>query len=209
MHTSPTFRQADREAACALIGANPFATLVVNGDDGPVVALAPMVLAEGGAALHGHLARGNPLWGAAENRSVPAVAVFHGANAYVSPGWYASKAEHGRVVPTWNYRAVEARGSLSLLCDAAMMTGVEALTDKMEAGQTSPWRMSDAPADYINRLKGGIVGVRLTIATLTAVDKLSQNKSATDRAGVAAGLSASSRPGDRALAEDMHAQEQT
>lgn len=208
MHPSPAFRSVDRDAAFALIEANPFATLAVNGNEGPMIALAPMLIAEDGAALHGHLSRANPLWLAVQSHPLAGVAVFQGSNAYVSPNWYASKAVHGRVVPTWNYRAVEIRGGLSLLSDDDMMTGIDGLTNFMEGGQPSPWHVADAPDEYVVQLKSGIFGIRISIDQITAVDKLSQNKSAEDKAGVIAGLSASSRADDRAVAEDMRSQEQ-
>jgi len=209
MHPSPVFKVADRETAHALIAANPFAMLAVNGENGPSVALVPMLLSDDGLALKGHLGKANPLWRAAESGPVSATAVFQGGNSYISPGWYPSKAEHGRVVPTWNYRAVEFRGTLSVLSADEMMTDVKHLTRHMEKGQRAPWRVSDAPDDYVVALQRGIVGFRLSIQTLNAVDKLSQNKSVDDRAGVARALAASPRPGDRALADHIHPQEPT
>ncbi|MEO0713738.1 MAG: FMN-binding negative transcriptional regulator [Pseudomonadota bacterium] len=209
MHPSPAFRNTDLPAARALMAAHPFATLCVNGRDGPMVALAPLVLSEDSAALEGHVARANPFWRSLDGGPADAVALFQGPNAYVSPSWYPSKAEHGRVVPTWNYSAVEVRGRLAALDAEETLAGLNRLTDAMEADRPQPWRVVDAPADYVDRLQRGIVGLRLEIGELIAVDKLSQNKDAADHAGVVAGLSASMRVGDRAIANQMKHQERT
>ena len=114
MHPAATFRVAEKAEALAFIAAHPFATLAVNGADGPVTALVPLVIDSSGQDLLGHVARTNPFWQSAQMSERKAVAVFQGADAYVSSSNYPSKADHGRVVPTWNYMAVEIRGDITV-----------------------------------------------------------------------------------------------
>jgi len=110
MHPTLAFRYDDKAEALAFVAEHPFATLAVNGEQGPVTALVPLVIDDRGQYLLGHVARMNPFWKAAQHSGKEAVAVFRGADAYISPSSYASKKEHGRAVPTWNYLAVEIRG---------------------------------------------------------------------------------------------------
>ena len=196
------------ERLLGLVRAHPLAVLAVNGPAGPVIAhipLAPETDGEGRiTALVGHVARANPFWQAAEAEGVCA-AVFSGPDAYVSPAFYPSKAEHGRVVPTWNYLRVEVRGRLSLEPDpAAMRPFLDGPTDAMEAERPAPWAVTDAPEPYIAKLSAAVVGLRLAVQSVEGVWKLSQNKAATpDHAGVIAGLSTSPHPSDRAVAAAM------
>lgn len=199
MHPALAFRGTDSDAR-AVIDAAPLATIAVNGEAGPVMALAPLVWHEDGCTLLGHVSRANPFWHRAEGGPVQAVAVFRRGDAYVSPSVYPSKAEHGRVVPTWNYVAAEARGQLTLETSPALMRGyIEPLTDQMEDGRAAPWNVDDAPEDYTARLSAGIVGFEIDVTELTCIRKLSQNKSAPDRAGVHAAFKAD----DSALAREM------
>ena len=139
---------------------------------------------------------------------VPAMAIFNGASAYVSPGFYPSKAEHGRVVPTWNYQTVHVYGRLERFDDPAELRAVvAALTDRFESDRPAPWSVEDAPETYVAGLLNAIVGVRLVIQRMEGVRKLSQNRDAADRAGVRAGLAASERPVERALAPLMEIHE--
>ncbi len=208
MHPSPAFRADDTAQALAFVEANPFAVVVRNGTDGPVAALAPLVLKAGSDTaprkLVGHVARTNRFWSEAEGTSLQATAVFKGVDAYVSASLYPSKAEHGRVVPTWNYTAVEVRGQLTFEPDPARMRRyIEVLTDRMEQRRDAPWAVSDAPDDYIDRLSAAIVGFDLCLDELTFVRKLSQNKSASDAEGVERGLAASTSATDRKLSGEM------
>lgn len=199
MHPTPAFHMTSRDEMLDLIRSFPFATLSVNGADGPVLALAPLVI--DGERLVGHVARTNLFWQAAQASTVPAVAIFHGPDAYVSPGAYPSKADDACVVPTWNYRAVEVRGLITVETDPTRLRShLEKLTHAMESHRPSPWAIDDAPEDYVASLSRGIVGFHLTMGALRGVSKLSQNKSARDREGVADFLS---REGDtaRALSE--------
>jgi transcriptional regulator len=141
--------------------------------------------------LVAHVARANPLW--RETRAdIEVLVVFQGPQAYISPGWYATKAETGKVVPTWNYILVEARGRLRVRDDAAWVRAlVSGLTDIHEAAQARPWKVADAPADYIAETQRAIVGIEIELTALKGKWKMSQNRSAADRAGVARGLATS------------------
>ncbi len=144
--------------------------------------------------LVAHVARANPLWKAART-DAESVVMFQGAQAYISPAWYATKAETGKVVPTWNYVLVEVRGRLRVIDDAAWVQGlVSTLTDRHEAQRAASeekadtWKVTDAPDDYIATMQRAIVGIEIEIASIKGKWKVSQNRSAADRAGVAAGL---------------------
>lgn len=153
--------------------------------------------------LYGHFARANPQWKALQN-GAEALVIFAGADAYVSPGFYPSKAEHGKVVPTWNYVAVHAYGSAEVFSDAdRLLNLVSALTDRHEAARAQPWTVADAPADYIDSMLKAIVGFALPIQRLEGKRKLSQNRSTADIAGVREGLAASPDAHDQALAHLM------
>jgi transcriptional regulator len=155
-------------------------------------------------ALNAHVARANPHWRSAGDTA--GLVIFQGVNAYVSPSWYPSKHQHGRVVPTWNYEAVHVRGRVSWRHEADWLVAhVSALSDRHEAGRAVPWAVSDAPADYIQGLAAGIVGLELAIEQVEVTRKMSQNRSSTDRLGVIAGLSASEAESDRAIAAAMQA----
>ena len=153
-----------------------------------------------GDRLVGHLARANPHWKAIVDGS-SALAVVTGPDAYVSPSFYATKREHGRVVPTWNYSAVHLRGPVRVIDDAAWLRElVGALTDHHEAPRDEPWAVEDAPSRYVEGQLKAIVGVELDVESVEAKAKLSQNRSEEDRAGVVAGLTGT--PGE-AVADAM------
>ena len=140
------------------------------------------------AILRGHVARANPLWQLARC-DVDSLVVFQGPQAYVSPSFYASKPLHGKVVPTWNYISVQARGRLRVIDDAAWVHAlVTRLTDRHEAARAVPWAVDDAPGDFIGSLVGAIVGIEIELTALVGKWKVSQNRSGADRAGVAQGL---------------------
>jgi len=184
--------------------AYPFAVLAVNGEKGPVSAMIPLVMGENGKTLIGHVARQNPFWEAGQTSSLPAIAIFKSADAYVSPTFYPSKRDDGRVVPTWNYIALEVRGAIRIETDpSAMMPYITALTDNMESHRDMPWKVSDAPDDYIEKLSRGIVGIEMKIDDMSYVRKLSQNKNSQDLAGVIAAFGASDSHEQTKLANEM------
>jgi transcriptional regulator len=208
MYTPPAFREDDPAILHAVIRAARLAVLVSAAPDGgaPEATHLPLLLdaAEGPhGTLYGHVAKANPQWRALASGG-PARAIFAGPEAYVSPSLYASKAEHGKVVPTWNYVAVHAIGPVALIEDAAGLHAlVSRLTDHHEAPRADPWAVTDAPESFVAGQLKGIVGVVLRIETLIGKRKLSQNRSEADRAGVVRGLSASAEPADRAVAVAM------
>lgn len=204
MYAPSSFRVKDEAELGAMIARLRFATLVVNGPDGPVAAHLPMIAEPGRPdVLLGHVARANPI--VKLLREGPAaLACFVGPDAYVTPAWYASKREHGKVVPTWNYVAVQARGTIEPVDDAAGLRAiVAALTEAMEAGRPEPWAVEDAPPDYLAGMLKAIFGFRLRVTALVGSAKLSQNRPEADREGVVAGLAASARETDRVVAALM------
>ncbi|MEF7612391.1 FMN-binding negative transcriptional regulator [Aquincola sp. MAHUQ-54] len=192
MYQPRHFEQPDTAALHALMRERPLATLVVHTPASGLQAnLLPLLLdPEAGphGTLRGHVARANGLWRDAAG-GIEALALFQGAQAYVSPAWYPGKQEHGKVVPTWNYAVVEARGVLAAVDDAAWLRRlVGELTQVHEAGRAQPWSVDDAPADYVDQMLRAIVGIELRLTALTGKWKVSQNRSDADRLGVAAGL---------------------
>jgi transcriptional regulator len=207
MYAQPAFRMADNDETTAFIEARRFATLVVSGANGPQAAHIPMILnrdADGHpVSLEGHVAKGNPVAQIAAS-GVRALAIFNGADAYVTPSLYLSKREHGRVVPTWNYIAVHATGAVASFNDAlSLQSQFERLTDLMENPSAAPWAVSDAPPDYIAKMINGITGLRLVIETIEGMRKLSQNRPESDRAGVLDGFAHSSDSAAQLLAQEM------
>ncbi len=205
MYAQPPFRIDDVGELTAFVAARRFATLVVSGREGPVAAHLPMILqpGEGPGMLEGHVARSNPVAAIAACGG-RALALFHGSDAYVTPSLYPSKQEHGRVVPTWNYIAVEVGGVLEAFSEPAELRAhVSLLTNVMESGADAPWAVSDAPDDYIAKMTGAITGLRLRVDHIEGMRKLSQNRSEPDRAGVLAGFSNSPHSSARDLAALM------
>lgn len=201
MHSSSIFH-TDEQIAHAIIDQNPLATLAANGTDGPVVAIVPVIWDEDQGVLIGHVAKSNAFWRTLKNSRPSISAVFSAEQAYVSASAYPSKIEHGRVVPTWNYIAAEARGQLRFRPDpGAILASVSLLSDKMEADRERPWSVSDAPDAYIDQLLNAIVAFEITVTSLRGVKKLSQNKSKQDRGGVMNDLS--NRPELRAIVDQM------
>jgi transcriptional regulator len=206
MYLPPAFRVEDRAALEALIRERPLATLVTNGADGPFASHLPMLLFAEASVLRGHLARANPHW--RELDGAAGLAIFHGPDAYVTPSWYPSKAESGQVVPTWNYAVVHVRGRIATFDDPdRLLALVTALTDAREDRRAEPWRVADAPAEFVARQLKGIVGVELEIAGIAGKWKMSQNRAAPDRAGVAAGLRRDGDPASLAVADLVEAGE--
>jgi transcriptional regulator len=207
MHAQPAFRMDDREEMAALIATRHFATLIVSSEGGPVAAHIPMILRRDDTgqpvAIEGHVARGNPIAALAAT-PVRALAIFSGADAYVTPSLYLSKREHGKVVPTWNYMAVHVSGTLEAFNDAsALRDQVSEITDMMEQPAAVPWKVSDAPDDYIAKMLNAITGVRLKIDAMEGIAKLSQNRPEGDRTGVLNGFQYSTDHAARQLAAEM------
>lgn len=196
MHVSPDFREEDPQILRAIIRAAPLCQFVTATTEGPIATPLPMMLDSGEGefgVLYGHLARPNPQW--REPTIGDALAIFMGADAYVTPSWYASKRQHGRVVPTWNYEAVQAFGPAEFFEDAErLLDVVTRLTDLHEGTRVDRWHVTDAPDPFVQGQLKGIVGVRMPITRLIGKRKMSQNRSAKDRAGIARGLAASGCP---------------
>ena len=186
--------------------ATPLPVLVTHASQGLTASHVPLLLNpdEGPyGTLYGHLARANPHCKALAE-GVENLVIFAGEQAYISPSFYPSKAEHGKAVPTWNYLAVHAYGTAEVFDDAERLLAlVSRLSNKHEADRSDPWSVSDAPAGYIDSMLKAIVGFRLPITRLDGKRKLSQNRDATDQAGVRKGLLANSNPQDHALAHLM------
>jgi transcriptional regulator len=191
MYTPAHFKEERIEVLGELMRAHPLAALVTLGKQGLEVSHIPLVynsLPEPLGTLRGHLAKANPQWRDV-SPDVPALAIFGGPQHYITPSWYASTAEHGKVVPTWNYAVVHAYGKLAVRHDSAWLRqNVGELTEAHERGSAHPWRVEDAPSEYIDRMLGEIVGLEIVIDRLEGKWKVSQNRSATDRVGVVEGL---------------------
>ena len=184
----------------AALRAHPLGTLVTLQDGELVADEVPFVLDATPSAQHplgvlkAHVARANPLW-QRHDAAHKVLVVFKGPQAYVSPSWYATKAQHGKVVPTWNYIVVQASGHLTHKDgDAAWLRAqLDALTDSQEHHRQPPWQVSDAPADYLAQAMRAIVGIEIPIATLVGKWKVSQNQPAANREGVVRGLTDTAR----------------
>jgi transcriptional regulator len=191
MYLPPHFAQNDRGQLIALMRERPLATLIVATPEGPTADLIPLEFAadEGEhGTLRGHVARANPLW---RHGGAAALAVFQGPEAYISPGWYASKREHGKVVPTWNYTMVQARGTLRAVDDATWLRAlVGRLTDHHEVKQAEPWSVNDAPEDFVQQMLRAIVGFEIALTSLVGKWKVSQNRNPADREGAVQALAA-------------------
>ena len=188
----PDHFQEDRIAALHdLIRASGLATLVSMTADGLIASHAPLLLDPAPApfgTLTGHLAKANPHARAADP-GVPTLVIFHGPDGYITPSYYAAKKEHGKVVPTWNYTAIHAYGTLEVFDEPARLLDiVTRLTNRHETPRAQPWAVTDAPDEFVQGMLRGIVGISLTIARLEGKVKMSQNRPAADKAGVIEGL---------------------
>ena len=207
MYCPAAFRQDDLPTLHAQIQASGLAIVTSSGAQGLQASHLPLLLApdEGEfGTLYGHFARANPHWRDLAS-GAEALVVFSGADAYVHPGWYPAKAEHGKVVPTWNYIAVHAWGQAEVFDEPErLLQLVSRLSDRHEQGRAQPWAVDDAPRDYIESMLRAIVGFALPIRRLEGKWKLSQNRSTRDQAGVRAGLATSANPRDHELAAQMN-----
>ncbi len=203
MYRPDQFRVDDVKEMHALMRARPFATLVSAGAKGLNASHLPTVLKDEGenGAIECHLARANPHWSELAEAG-EALMIFHGPEAYITPNWYPSKAEHGKVVPTWNFAAVHAYGRPDVMHEPEwLLRHVTELTAQQERGQAQPWLPSDAPPAFIDAMLRGIVGFRFPIARLEGKWKMSQNREMPDRAGVVSGLRARAEEDDLAVAD--------
>jgi transcriptional regulator len=210
MYVPAHFAAGDLDQIAAFVEQAGAADLVTFDGTRLVASLLPVIWdtssGEHGRLL-GHLALANPQWNSAQSE-VPALAIVHGPQAYVSPSWYQSTREHGRSVPTWNYTSVHFTGPVTFHRDAKWLRGiVTALTERYEHDRDHRWRVEDAPAAFIEGQLGGIVGIEMLVTHVEAKDKLSQNRSAADRAAVISALRSESDPGARAIAELMESRE--
>ncbi|HYD81706.1 MAG TPA: FMN-binding negative transcriptional regulator [Paucimonas sp.] len=191
MYIPSHFEERRAEVLHRLVAEHSFGTLVTLGSGGLGANHLPFELDPGAGplgTLRAHVARANPVWRDCAGE-VEALAIFQGPGAYVSPSWYPAKQEHGKVVPTYNYIVVHAHGPIRVIDDPVWLKAlIERLTDTHEAGRPVPWKVADAPADYIEKMLGAIVGIEIPISRLQGKWKASQNRGAADRRGVAQGL---------------------
>jgi transcriptional regulator len=192
------FEETDPETLRALIRAHSLGIWVTQSGGELTVNHVPFLLrADAGSpgVLVGHVARANPVWRSLSS-TTPSIVVFQGAESYITPSWYPSKHAHGKAVPTWNYAVVHAHGVPRAIDDAEwLLAHLNDLTNTHEAGQALPWKIADAPRDYIDQMIANIVGIEIALTRLEGKWKVSQNRSAADRLGVVAGLTANETPG--------------
>lgn len=191
MYIPTQFNEERTEVLHDLIRTHPFTTLVTLSSVGINANHIPLhLIQESGqyGTLQGHVARANPLWRDLVN-NVEVLAIFQGPNGYITPSWYPTKQEHGKVVPTWNYVAVHAYGTLRIIDDVSWLrTHLDTSTIHNEAAFSDQWHVSDAPHDYIEKLIGAIVGIEIVITKLTGKWKVSQNQPSINQVGVIKGL---------------------
>ena len=191
MYVPSHFEETRPEVLRQLIHDHSLAALVTLGSEGLNANHIPLELDPVPApfgTLRGHVARGNPVW-RDFSREVEALAVFQGPQAYISPSWYQTKRETGKVVPTYNYIVVHAYGPMRIIEDRAWLRGlVERLTNRYEAGRAEPWKVTDAPADFVEQMLGAIIGIEIPLTRLVGKWKVSQNRPSVDRDGVVTGL---------------------
>jgi len=199
----PLHRENDLARQHALIRARPLGLLISHGRQGLLANAIPFLVdpaASRFGTLSAHMARANPQWRDLEE-SPGALVVFQGADHYVSPSWYGTKQETHKVVPTWNYVMVQARGPAKVIADDGWLSRqIGALTKSQEASREKPWAVADAPEDFIALQRKAIIGIEIEVADIRGKWKTSQNRSAADRAGVVAGLEALGDDGGRAMA---------
>ncbi|MFO0944043.1 MAG: FMN-binding negative transcriptional regulator [Pirellulales bacterium] len=205
MYVPAHFAVNEIEQLLAFVAMHPLATLVVHDTSGLAADHIPLLyLPEQPncpACFVGHIAKANPLCPKAEN-GIECLAVFHGAQRYISPNWYATKKDHGRAVPTWNYEAVHVSGKLNVINDRQRLRQIlELLTLRHETSQSSPWTMSDAPEEYIEGLFRSIVGIELSINSMLGKSKLSQNQPDENRRSIVESLNESNDSQDKKMAK--------
>ena len=204
MHQITKFQENNLELQHEHIRKNPLATVISMGSEGIGGKHFPLVLSNsetGNGTLQGHVARANTFWSDFD-QAVDVLAIFHGVHQYITPSYYPSKAEHDKVVPTWNYAVVHARGSLRIIQDKEwILKHLNELTDGQEKKNDAPWRVNDAPRNFIDIQLRGIVGFEIPISKILGAMKMSQNKNAQDTVGVVQGLRAEGNDCGREMAE--------
>lgn len=192
-----------------LIRGRPLATLITLSESGLNANHIPLLLSTTSSpfgVLQGHVARSNPMW-LDLAKGVEVLAVFHGPDAYITPSWYASKRENGKVVPTWNYAVVHAYGWLRVIDDTAWLRSqLESLTTRSEAAFSEPWAVSDAPSEFIEKLIGSIVGIEINITKLSGKWKMSQNQPERNQDSIISGLRMGGNPEATSMAVLMEAE---
>ena len=206
MYDAEAFRETRVDVMHALITAHPLATLVVTTAQGLEANHIPLLIDPDPApygTLRGHVARANPVW-RMFNADTEVLAVFQGPQGYVTPSWYPSKVQHGKVVPTWNYAVVHAQGPLIIYEDAEWLrTLVTRLTERQESQREKPWQVTDAPGDYVNTMLKAIVGIEIPVRRLQGKWKMSQNRLPQDREGVIESLQAQGDAESLAMLDHM------
>jgi transcriptional regulator len=204
------FKETDVRSMQRLIEDFPLGTLVTAGASGLTANHLPFELDAGAGALgtlRCHVARDNPVWSDALAGASQALAIFQGSSAYISPNWYPTKGESHRVVPTYNYTAVHAHGRIEVWDDEKWLRGLLGrLTRRFEASQPKPWKMADAPADFLSEQLKRIVGIEIIVDRIEGKTKMSQNRSEADRRGVVEGLDALGTPTALAVAAEVQRQ---
>jgi transcriptional regulator len=193
MYEPPHFQETRPDVLHGLIRAYPLGMLISNGPYGPEANAIPFLLDAAVSAngrLRAHMAKANPQWKLiAENPSSPVLVVFQGTDAYVTPSWYETKRETGKVVPTWNYAIVQVRGTAKVIDDQEWLAQqIADLTISQEGPRAAPWAVTDAPAPFIQSQIKGIIGLEIEISEIHGKWKVSQNRPVADRVGVAQGL---------------------
>jgi transcriptional regulator len=204
MYQPPHFREDDLAVQHALIKAHPLGLLVTFGSDGLEANPIPFVLEASASSLgtlKAHLSRANPQWRNFDPAQ-EALVVFQGPETYITPSWYAAKREHGKVVPTWNYAIVQARGRLTIRDDPDwLLQQITTMTDMQAAPRPEPWNVNDAPVPFVAAQLKGIVGIEIEITRIEGKWKVSQNRAEADRLGVSAGLRLSQDDASHQMAE--------
>lgn len=208
MYCPAHFQETRPEVLLELIRRHPLGTIVVHDASGLAADHIPLLyrpVTTGFGTLVGHVARANPLWQKA-GTGLDCLVLFHGPQHYISPGWYATKAESGRVVPTWNYEVVHVHGQIRSIEDPHWIRGLlDELTHAHEATQAHPWKPSDAPSDYLDRLLQVIVGIEIRIDRMIGKAKLSQNQPPANQASVVEALRNRDDPAAAAMANAIAA----
>lgn len=195
MYQPPHFIETRLDILHGLVRAHPLGLLISNGPDGPLANSVPFLLDPAPlphGKLRAHLAKANPQWRhLAENPDAKVLVVFQGPDSYITPSWYETKRQTGKVVPTWNYAVVQVRGTVKVIDDKDWLAAqIGALTASQEGARAEPWQVSDAPESYIASQIKGIIGIEIDIAAIDGKWKVSQNRPVADRVGVAEGLEA-------------------
>jgi transcriptional regulator len=197
MYIPEPFREERPEVLQAFIARHPLAALICTTPDGLTANHVPMILAvdgDGRRLLRGHVARANGVWKSLAPDS-PVLVIFGGADHYITPSWYPAKKEHGKVVPTWNYSVVHAQGTVRFAdVKSQSLEYVTELTNRQESSRSEPWKVSDAPAPYVESMLSGIVTFEITVTRLVGKFKASQHRSAAERQAVAVALESEGYP---------------